>query len=277
VRGLFQFPVVAQFIVLLGLVGLCADGAMAQPAPQLLLATLDPLLIAAEPVPAHTNLKLFGRALAKLETLSPDDDFSAVSDVRTSNLIVQRSAPKTSLWTEIMGSNAIGPVRRARTGTTFIAAYSSLSKSPVGTKSLIEKDASSPPATVVGVASTYNPYRDGIGSGGKQTASGEPYDAAAWTAAIRIDLREQFGGVRYGKNYRPTFALVESGEKCVIVKINDVGPLKPDRVIDLNERSMRYFDPTQQLGLISDVKVTLLRDDDWTPGPIAIENHTVAQ
>jgi rare lipoprotein A len=54
----------------------------------------------------------------------------------------------------------------------------------------------------------------------------------------------------YGKNYRPTFALVESGEKCVIVKINDVGPLKPDRVIDLSERSMRYFDPTQQLGLI---------------------------
>ena len=61
------------------------------------------------------------------------------------------------------------------------------------------------------------------------------------------------------KIIEPTFALVESGEKCVIVKINDVGPLRPGRVIDLNERSMRYFDPTQQLGLISDVKVTLLR------------------
>jgi rare lipoprotein A len=178
-----------------------------------------------------------------------------------------------------MKSNAIDPVKRARTGTvsTFIAAYNSLSESLVGTKSLIQKHAAPTPATVVGVASTYNPYRYGIGSGGKQTASGEPYDPAAWTAAIRIDLREQFGGVRYGKNYRPTFALVESGEKCVIVKINDVGPLRPGRVIDLNERSMRYFDPTQQLGLISDVKVTLLRDDDWTTGPIASENHTITQ
>jgi rare lipoprotein A len=174
---------------------------------------------------------------------------------------------------------AAGPVRHTRTGTfsTFIAAYNSLSKSLVGTKSLIQKYVASQPATVVGVASTYNPYRGGIGSGGKQTASGEPYDPTAWTAAIRIDLREQFGGVRYGKNYRPTFALVESGEKCVIVKINDVGPLKPDRVIDLNERSMRYFDPSQQLGLISGVKVTLLRYDDWTAGPIASENHTITQ
>jgi peptidoglycan lytic transglycosylase len=279
VRGLFQFPVATRFIALLGTVGLCADGAMAQSAPQLLFATFDPTHIAAQPVPAHTGLKLFGRALAKLESLSPDGDFSAVSDTRTSKLIVQRSAPNTSLWTEIVKSNAIGPVRRARTGafSTFIAANNSLSKSVVGTKLLIQKYAASPPATVVGVASTYNPYRDGIGSGGKQTASGEPYDPAAWTAAIRIDLREQFGGVRYGKNYRPTFALVESGEKCAIVKINDVGPLKPDRVIDLNERSMLYFDSTQQLGLISDVKVTLLRDDDWTPGPIASENHTVTQ
>ena len=75
------------------------------------------------------------------------------------------------------------------------------------------------------------------------TASGELYDPAAWTAAVQTDLREQFGGVRYGKLYQPTFALVESGEKQMIVKINDVGRLKPGRVLDLNERSMRYFDP----------------------------------
>ena len=105
-------------------------------------------------------------------------------------------------------------------------------------------------------------------------SSGELYDIAAWTAAIRIDLREQFRGVRFGKNYQPALAvLVESGEKKVIVKINDVGPLKPGRVIDLSERSMRYFDPTQQLGLISDVKIALLPGADWTPGPIGSEQH----
>ena len=113
-----------------------------------------------------------------------------------------------------------------------------------------------------------------------KTASGELYDTVAWTAAIRIDLREQFRGVHYGKNYQPAFALVESGEKKVIVKINDVGPLKPGRVIDLNERSMRYFDPTLQLGLISEVKVALLPGEDWTPGPISSEqriNLAIAQ
>ena len=117
-------------------------------------------------------------------------------------------------------------------------------------------------ATVVGAASTYNPYRDANGSDEKQTSSGEPYNPDAWTAAIRIDLREQFGGVRYGKNYRPSYALVESGDKHLIVKINDVGPLAPGRVIDLNERSMRYFDSSLQAGLVRDVKVALLSGDD---------------
>src|ERR1700684_746730 len=60
---------------------------------------------------------------------------------------------------------------------------------------------------IIGIASTYNPYRAGQQSGGTETASGEPYDPTAWTAAIQTDLREKFGGVRYGKDYRPTYAL----------------------------------------------------------------------
>jgi len=277
VRRLLQFPVAAGFIAIL--VGLCVHGAMAQSAPQLRVATLGATDVAAAPVAAPTNVELFERALAKLQTLSPNGDFAAVSDIRTSNPIALRSAPNTSLWTEIMTSSAIASARRARADifSRVIGAYDSLRKSLVGTKLLIEKYAAPTAATVVGVASTYNPYRYGIGSGGKQTASGEPYDPTAWTAAIRIDLREQFGGVRYGKNYRPTFALVESGKKGVVVKINDVGPLKPGRVIDLNERSMRYFDPTQQLGLIDEVKVTLLRDEHWTPGPVANESNIITQ
>ncbi len=61
---------------------------------------------------------------------------------------------------------------------------------------------------------------------------------------------------------------MESGEKQVIVKINDVGRLKPGRVLDLNERSMRYFDPFLSRGLVEDVRVTLLPGEDWTPGPV---------
>lgn len=121
---------------------------------------------------------------------------------------------------------------------------------------------------VFGTVSTYNPYRDGKEEGGAETASGELYDPDAWTAAIQTDLRNQFGGVRFGKLYQPTYALVATAEKQVIVKINDVGRLRPGRVLDLNERTMRYFDPFLTRGLIDDVRITLLPGEDWTPGPI---------
>jgi rare lipoprotein A len=122
---------------------------------------------------------------------------------------------------------------------------------------------------IVGIASTYNPPdpndRD---AGNEETASGEKYDVNGWTAAIRTDLRTQFGGVRFGRNYQPTFALVQGGDKQIIVKINDVGPLRPGRIIDLNERAMRYFDPTRKMGLINNVTVTPLAGQDWALGPI---------
>jgi rare lipoprotein A len=121
---------------------------------------------------------------------------------------------------------------------------------------------------IIGIASTYNPYRPDHQSGGTETASGEPYDPTAWTAAIQTDLREKFGGVRYGKDYRATYALVASANKQAVIKINDVGQLEAGRVIDLNEQTMRYFDPTLELGLIYPVTVIPLLGDDWSPGPI---------
>lgn len=118
--------------------------------------------------------------------------------------------------------------------------------------------------SAVGIASWYNPY---VESGDTLTASGETYDPDEWTAAIQTELRQQFGKVGYGRNYRPTYALVESGDKRVILKINDVGPLAPGRVIDLSERAMRYFDESLQLGLLPNVKLTALAGN-WTPGPV---------
>jgi rare lipoprotein A len=54
----------------------------------------------------------------------------------------------------------------------------------------------------------------------------------------------------------------------VIVKINDVGPLTPGRIIDLNERTMRHFDPSLQRGVINGVRVKPLAGDYWIPGPV---------
>jgi len=119
---------------------------------------------------------------------------------------------------------------------------------------------------IVGAASTYNPFRPGRLEGGPNTASGERYDPSGWAAAIKTSLRQKFGGVQFGA--RPKFALVEALGKKIIVKINDVGPLMPGRIIDLNERAMRHFDPSLELGIIHDVKVRPLSGDYWIPGPV---------
>lgn len=119
---------------------------------------------------------------------------------------------------------------------------------------------------IVGAASMYNPFRPGWREGSRNTASGERYNPSAWAAAIKTTLRQKFGGVHYGT--KPKYALVEAAGKKVIVKINDVGPLTPGRIIDLNERTMRHFDPSLQLGVIRDVTVRPLAGDDWTPGPV---------
>src|SRR5438445_9858002 len=119
---------------------------------------------------------------------------------------------------------------------------------------------------IVGAAYTYNPLRPGWREGGRNTASGERYDPSGWAAASKTSLRQNFGGVQYGA--RPKYALVEAVGKKVIVKINDVGPLTPGRIIDLNERAMRYFDPSLQLGVIYSVIVRPLFGDYWIPGPV---------
>jgi rare lipoprotein A len=132
------------------------------------------------------------------------------------------------------------------------------------------------PAMIVGIASMYEPIgSDEKGSDSLDTASGELYDQMAWTAAIRTDLRTRFDGVRFGNSYKPAFALVEAANKRAIVRINDVGPLAPGRVIDLNLRSMQYFDPTLELGLLDGVHVTPLPGTHWTPGPVAGNDGTI--
>ena len=49
-------------------------------------------------------------------------------------------------------------------------------------------------ASIVGAASTYNPYRPGYREGGPETASGERYNPSAWTndALFRTTTRESF-------------------------------------------------------------------------------------
>jgi peptidoglycan lytic transglycosylase len=154
-------------------------------------------------------------------------------------------------------------VTRDLVNLAFHESFSSLAKLPLVLRFRPASDA------IQGIASTYDPRStDDPAAGGMEMASGERYDAEGWNAAIRVDLRDKFGGVNFGKYYRPTYALIESNDKRVIVKINDVGSLEPGRVIDLNIRTMRYFDPTLKLGLIYDVKVIPLLGTDMPLGPL---------
>ena len=149
----------------------------------------------------------------------------------------------------------------ARNGAASQAPISGLIELPLAARFMPASD------PVEGIASTYNPQdRSDRAAGGAGTASGEKYDPQDWSAAIRIDMRDKFG-LEKGSS-QSTYALVESADKRLIVKINDVGTLRPGRIIDLNVRAMRYFDPSLELGLIKNVKVTPLVGKDMAPGPV---------
>jgi rare lipoprotein A len=102
---------------------------------------------------------------------------------------------------------------------------------------------------IVGVASFY----DDPGN----TASGEPYDPNAFTAAVHFSIRNKFGGIRYGTNYRPAYGIAEYGGKKLVLKLNDVGPLRRGRKFDLSRAAMAYFGGLDQ-GLLANFKVTRL-------------------
>jgi len=196
-------------------------------------------------------------------------DLTVAGDVASrSNSNALQSADVILTNFESNGASAISLTRKIAR-SEFATTYRTIFKfaAMVGLPRIQEAAALSR-TTIIGTISTYNPYRDGKEEGGLYTASGELYDPSGWTAAIQTGLRNQFGGVRYGRLYQPVYALVASGDKRLIVKVNDVGPLKTGRVLDLNERSMRYFDPFLARGLIQDVRITVLPGEDWTPGPV---------
>lgn len=103
---------------------------------------------------------------------------------------------------------------------------------------------------VVGIASFYDDPQE--------TASGEQYDPNAFTAAAQLDIRHKFGGVQFGRLYQAAYGLGEYGGKKIIVRFNDVGPLRPGRKFDLSRAAMTYFDSSLDKGLLPNFKMTPL-------------------
>jgi rare lipoprotein A len=114
--------------------------------------------------------------------------------------------------------------------------------------------------TIIGIASFYDEPQ--------QTASGEPFDPDAFTAAAQLGIRDKFGGIRFGVKYQPAYAVAEYGDKKLILKFNDVGPLRPGRKFDLSRAAMAYFGGIKK-GLLPDFKVTPLPLGQTYPaGPV---------
>lgn len=117
---------------------------------------------------------------------------------------------------------------------------------------------------IVGIASFYDDPQ--------QTASGEQYDPNAYTAAAQLEIRHRFGGVRYGRLYQAAYGLGEYRGKKIIVRFNDVGPLRPGRKFDLSRAAMAYYDSTLEKGLLPNFKMTPLPLGRTYPkGPITDE------
>jgi len=122
---------------------------------------------------------------------------------------------------------------------------------------------SAPETTIVGAASFYDIPGE--------TASGEQYDPRAFTAAAQLEIRDKFGGIKFGRLYQVSYAIAEYGGKKLILKFNDVGPLRPGRKFDLSRAAMEYFDGLDK-GVLPDVKVTVLPlGQVYTPGPVTEE------
>ena len=89
----------------------------------------------------------------------------------------------------------------------------------------------------------------------------------AFTAAAQLEIRHKFGGIRFGVKYQPAYAVVEYRGKKLVLKFNDVGPLRPGRIVDLSRAAMAYFNGLKK-GLLRNVKVTpLAAGESFYPRP----------
>jgi rare lipoprotein A len=125
-----------------------------------------------------------------------------------------------------------------------------------------EPERSDVPLIQSGIASWYGkPFH------GRPTASGEVYDMHAMTAAHKTMPLPSYARVRNPANGRE-----------VIVRINDRGPFKPDRIIDLSFAAAKRL----RISGVATVQVTRLTHDEirsgaWQrPAPRATDKRVVA-
>lgn len=119
--------------------------------------------------------------------------------------------------------------------------------------------------TFRGAASFYS----GLPSeGGNRTSTGERVDPNSYTGALQSDLAKQYGGLRKGGIWADVTD--ERTGKKVRVYLNDTGPLRPGRVVDLSPKAFGEFGPLSK-GLHQNMRVDVLPPAQGQPykgGPV---------
>lgn len=126
-------------------------------------------------------------------------------------------------------------------------------------------------ATFRGAASFYS----GLPSeGGSRTSTGERVDPASYTGALQSGLAKQYGGLRKGGVWADVTD--ERTGKKVRVYLNDTGPLRPGRVVDLSPKAFGEFGPLSK-GVHQNMRVDILppapRGKSYRGGPVGEDDN----
>lgn len=130
-----------------------------------------------------------------------------------------------------------------------------------------------------GASSTYRgaaSFYSGLPSeGGNRTSTGERVDPNSYTGALQSDLAKKYGGLRKGGVWADVTD--EKTGKKVRVYLNDTGPLRPGRVVDLSPRAFQEFAPLSK-GVQPNIRVDVLppapAGQPYKGGPIADDPYT---
>jgi len=175
-----------------------------------------------------------------------------LSVIAASVLVADGAPIAIKLEDQRMGTAAASGMTLAALDSTDIDSKNAETERPINRLVPVPNDriSLSSDNTLVGIASYYyDPQK---------TASGEQYDPDAYTAAAQLEIRDRFGGIKFGRLYQPAYAVGEYGGKKIIVRFNDVGPLRPGRKFDLSRAAMAHFDASLEKGLLPDFRVTPL-------------------
>lgn len=91
--------------------------------------------------------------------------------------------------------------------------------------------------------------------GGNKTSTGEMVRPDTYTGALQTDLARKYGGLRKGGVWADVTD--EKTGKRVRVFLNDTGPLRPGRMVDLSPKAFQEFGPLSK-GVIPNLRMDIL-------------------